>query len=147
LGGAKISSEISDQYLEFLKVTFTHSNQNTDLCAYFFRQGFAMIDNGNYIGMVATNTIGEGDTRETGLEVILNNSGRIVFTDKYVTWSGDASVEVNLLSIRKEMAGESNVNTPILLDGKSVNFISSWLDDLPEVKPEKLFQNKRKAFL
>lgn len=144
LGGAKISTEIGDRYLEFLKRNFEPTNQNTDLCAYFFRQGFKQLFGKGYLGLVATNTIAEGDTREGGLEVILGKGGEILSADKYVKWPGDASVEVNLLVITP---ASNRQNFFPILDGNPVSFISSWLDDLPEDKAKRLYQNRKKAFL
>ena len=55
-------------------------------------------------------------------------------------------MEVNLVCLGK--SSEDAVNDPqlILLDGEKVPYISSWLDDLPNIQPHRLAQNKRLAF-
>ncbi|GIV55419.1 MAG: hypothetical protein KatS3mg040_0187 [Candidatus Kapaibacterium sp.] len=53
------------------------------------------------MGMVATNTIGQGDTRESGLAVILQQGGAITFARRFIKWPGAANVEVNLVAIYK----------------------------------------------
>lgn len=144
LGGSKISSEISLEYLRFIKNTYLESQKNTDLCAYFFRQGYDLLIKGGFLGLVATNTIGEGDTRESGLDVILKNDGFIAYVDRYLSWGGTAIVEVNLIVLHKPYLKKPNF---AILDGLEVPHISSYLDDLPNTSPARLIQNKGKCFL
>lgn len=143
LGGAKISTEISDEFLSYLKSTFMPSLQNTDLCAYFLRQGMGLLHSHAYLGMVTTNSIGEGDTRQGGLAEIRRVGATIVSADTAIPWPGDATVEVNLVAI----STQDSFWGQAYLDGMQVEYISSYLDDLPELEPRKLIQNKSKAFL
>ena len=146
LGGLKISSELGDETLKYLKTTFAPTSGTADLCAYFIRLGFDMIQSENYMGMVTTNTIAQGDTRETGLAVLVNRNGAIIYADRYVRWGGDANVEVNLVGIKKLNPSFSGVQY-CLLDGNIVPFVSIYLDDLPSIKPKVLFQNRQRAFI
>jgi hypothetical protein len=86
--------------------------------------------------MIATNSIGQGDTRESGLKVILAQGGRIAFARRFVRWPGQASVEVNLVVIEAprarrtqegtgETAARCSTTTPVAA-------ISSRLDAEPE---------------
>lgn len=143
LGGAKISTEIGDEFLSYLKSTFIPSLQNTDLCAYFLRQGMGLLHSHGYLGMVTTNSIGEGDTRQGGLAEILRKGATIVFANKRIKWPGDATVEVNLVTISNSASHRES----IVLDGEPVAYISSHLDDLTEIEPSKLRQNIKKAFI
>jgi hypothetical protein len=98
------------------------------------------------MGMVATNTIGQGDTRASGLAVLLRQGGAITFARRFIKWPGAANVEVNLVAIQKRAAsGEQRAVSPIL-DGQPVPFISSRLDSEPEAEPKRLRQNEGKAF-
>jgi hypothetical protein len=145
LGGYKIRGELGAEFAEYLRQAYVNAKGQADLCVYIFRQAFSMLIENGYMGMVATNTIGQGDTRLAGLFFILQNSGVITYADRYVKWLGDASVEVNLVSIIKQ-----NPNSRFgirLLDGNLVPFISSRLDDLPEIEPKPLAQNSSKAFI
>ena len=48
------------------------SHGNADLVAYFFRRAFDLLrDRADHSGLIATNTIGQGDTRSSGLTVDL----------------------------------------------------------------------------
>ena len=67
LGGSKISGELRSSFLEYLFTAFHGAHGISDICAYFFRKGYEIIKNDGLLGLVATNTIGQGDTRETGL--------------------------------------------------------------------------------
>jgi len=147
LGGSKISSELGNAFLHFVKISFPESGAQTDLCAYFFRLGFNIINHGRYIGLVATNTISQGDTRKAGLAYILQHGGVITYVDRFVKWPGVATVEINLVSIFKRIDNDISELSNILLDSREIPFISSWLDDLPETEPLSLNQNFRKAFL
>jgi len=99
------------------------------------------------LGMVATNTMGQGDTRESGLAVILRQGGVITFAKRFIKWPGAANVEVNLIAIHKP--DERNITTRCLpiLDGQQVDFISSRLDAEPESEPVCLRQNEGRAFI
>lgn len=141
LGGSKLSSETGSQFLRYVINSFGTFGGNSDLCAYFFRSGFSNLCIKGCIGMVATNTIGQGDTRKAGLSEIIRRGGTIIYTEQYIKWLGDANVEVNLVAIRN---AETDKNC--LLDGVTVDFISSYLDDLPEGEPNKLYQNENFAF-
>jgi hypothetical protein len=96
--------------------------------------------------MVATNTIGQGDTRESGLAVILRQRGVITFARRFVRWPGAANVEVNLLAIHKPASPPQTAPSTFILDGQPVDFISSRLDAEPEGEPKRLKQNEGKAF-
>lgn len=146
LGGYKIRGEISSAFTEYIRKAFEPAKGQADLCAYMFRQAYDLITLGGHLGMVATNTIGQGDTRLSGLAVILRHKGSIYFADRFVKWPGDATVEINLVCINKTTSPQLIELNP-KLDGQSVPNISSWLDDLPEIEPRRLHTNNGKAFI
>lgn len=147
LGGSKISSEVGGNFLQFLKATFSNSQKNTDLCAYFFRLAFDLVESSiGFVGYVATNTIGQGDTRETGLAMLIAEGGVITYCDRYYKWPGEATVEVNIVVARASKSTADEASTACL-DGILVPSISSYLDDLPETQPTRLRQNRNRCFL
>lgn len=155
MGGLKISGNLGSKYRIWLESAFEPFKGTADLCAAFFRQAFQLLRPGGRVGMVATNTIGQGDTRESGLKVILSQGGVITFARRFVKWPGQAAVEVNLISLAKpftprKRVGESAASAisyyPIL-DSKPTSYISSRLDDQPEHEPVRLEQNEGKAFV
>ena len=160
MGGLKISGTLGPEYRQWMRVAYKPFAGTADLCATFYRRAFDLLRPGGRMGMVATNTIGQGDTRESGLAVIVRQGGLITFARRFLKWPGAANVEVNLVAIAKSashLPGHrvSMVAEPrprygsehsAILDGQPVDFISSRLDPEPEAEPKRLFQNKGKAF-
>ncbi len=146
LGGLKISGTLGDRYRYWLKVAYQPYGGTADLCAAFYRRAFHLLRPGGRMGMVATNTIGQGDTRESGLAVIVKKGGAITFACRFVKWPGAANVEVNLIAIHKPDHSPFAIRHSPTLDGQPVDFISSRLDDELEAEPKRLKQNERKAF-
>ena len=146
MGGLKIGRNLGRKYRQWLEMNFNPFKGTADLCSAFFRRGYDIIRKGGYLGMVATNTIGQGDTRESGLAIIVKRGGAITFARRFVKWPGAANVEVNLVAINKK--GQPNASfSSLILDGEPVAFISSRLDDEPEAEPKRLPQNEGKAFI
>ena len=66
-----------DGYLDWLKIVHDESHGNADLVAHFFRRAFNLLRQDGCFGLIATNTIGQGDTRSTGLRWICTHGGTI----------------------------------------------------------------------
>jgi hypothetical protein len=150
MGGLRISGVAGEAYRRWLETAYAPFGGTADLCAAFFRRAFALLRPGGRLGMIATNTIGQGDTRESGLKVILAQGGRIAFARRFVRWPGQASVEVNLVVIEAPRARRTQEGTGgdggALLDDHPVVAISSRLDAEPDGEPARLRQNDGKAF-
>jgi hypothetical protein len=104
MGGLRISGVAGEAYRRWLEAALAPFGGTADLCAAFFRRAFALLRPGGRLGMIATNTIGQGDTCESGLKVIMAQGGRIAFARRFVRWPGQASVEVNLVVIEAPRA-------------------------------------------
>jgi hypothetical protein len=150
MGGLRISGVAGEAYRRWLEAALAPFGGTADLCAAFFRRAFALLRPGGRLGMIATNSIGQGDTRESGLKVILAQGGRIAFARRFVRWPGQASVEVNLVVIEAPRARRTQEGTGgdggALLDDHPVAAISSRLDAEPDGEPARLRQNDGKAF-
>jgi len=146
LGGKKISTQLGAKVLKYLKMQYAPTSGAADLCAYFFRLSYKSINMNGMVGLVATNTISQGDTRETGLAVLIDQNAVITDAERFVKWGGDANVEVNLVVFSKFGEAVKNNHRTISLDGLVVPSISSWLDDWQEKQPLPLAQNKARAF-
>ena len=57
-------------YIDWLKTIHEESHGNADLVAHFFRSAFNLLRVRGCFVLIATNTIGQGDTRSTGLRWI-----------------------------------------------------------------------------
>ncbi len=142
MGGRRITELIGPRYSGYLGTAFAPAPGASDLCAHMLRRAFSVLRPSGRLGMVAVNTISQGDTREGGLALIVGSGGTITAARRFVRWPGTANVEVNLLAISKgSLAGSA------FLDGAPVAAISSRLDDEAEAEPRRLRQNERKAFI
>jgi hypothetical protein len=122
LGGKRISTALGDGYRDWLPTVHLDSNNNADLAAHFFRRAFALLREGGCFGLIATNTIGQGDTRGTGLRWICEHRGVIYRATKRLKWPGEAAVVVSVVHISK-----GPTTGPILLNGREVPWVSAYL--------------------
>lgn len=143
LGGKKISGAIGDLLFRYLKNTTQGTGATTDLCAYFFRRAALINGKRSSIGMLATNTISEGDTRKASLE-FLSESHSVTYAVKSMPWPGSAnlSVAVVVLCI-SPWHGRS------ILHGVEVKAISPLLTvkDSGILLPKQLKASGRQAFM
>lgn len=122
MGGKRISTVLGDEYRDWLSVLHLESNSNSDLVAHFFRRAFSLLKPDGCFGLIATNTIGQGDTRVTGLRWICTNGGNIYRARKRLKWPGEAAVVVSVIHIKK-----GNVEGQKILDGREVSQITAFL--------------------
>ena len=122
LGGLRISNMLGMDYFNFLTETYSGAGHLCDLVAYFFRRAFDLLRSGGTLGLVATNSIAQGDTRHGGLSFICQNGGTIIAAIRRLKWPGQAAVMVSVIHIRR-----GTTTPPYLLDGKSVDHISAYL--------------------
>lgn len=88
-------------YPNWLKQLHAESHGNADLVSHFFRRGFNLVRRDGTLGLIATNTIGQGDTRSTGLRWICTHGGDIYRARRRVKWPGTAAVIVSVVHIMK----------------------------------------------
>ncbi len=130
-------------YLDWLKTIHEASHGNADLVAHFFRRAFDLLRNEGAFGLIATNTIGQGDTRSTGLRWICRHGGTIYEATRRKKWPGLAAVVISVVHAHK-----GPYSGPYHLDGRAVPLITAYLfhagghDD-----PAKLEANEGKSFV
>jgi hypothetical protein len=121
-GKNTIASGHHTSYPDWLKTLHAGAHGNADLAAHFFRRAFALLRTGGAFGLIATNTIRQGDTRETGLKRIIEDGGAIVRAVTRHRWEGEAAVVVSQVFVAKGTVAAAPV-----LDGKPVRRISAYL--------------------
>ena len=130
-------------YPSWLKEMHEESHGNADLVAHFYRRAFNLIRDGGTFGLIATNTIAQGDTRSTGLRWICEHQGEIYRATKRVKWPGDAAVIVSVLHVTR---GEYVSNK--VLDGEMVDRITAFLfHHGGHADPVRLSANARNSFV
>ena len=129
-------------YPLWLKQLHRQSHGNADLVAHFFRRAFSLLRLGGTFGLIATNTIGQGDTRSSGLRWICQHGGEIYLARTRFKWPGTAAVVVSIVQVLK-----GRFHGRKWLDGKPVDQITAFLfhaggnDD-----PAKLEANANQSF-
>ena len=88
-------------YPEWLKEMHAESHGNADLVAHFFRRAFGLIRERGTFGLIATNTIAQGDTRSTGLRWICEDGGEIYRASRRFKWPGQAAVVVSVVHVHR----------------------------------------------
>lgn len=97
LGGSKISSNFGNEYLHWLLSIHPESHGNGDLSAHFLRCAFNLLRWKGTFGLIATNTIRQGDTRTTGLRWICTHEGIIYHAYRRLKWPGLAAVTISII--------------------------------------------------
>ena len=142
-GKITISNASGPRYVSWLQSIHKNTHGNSDLVAHFFRRAYNIIRLKGAFGLIATKTIGQGDTRQSGLTEILASGGTIFRAIKRYKWPNEGTtVTVSVVHIFK---GKSN--TSPILDGHAVERISAYL--VPgafDEAPGRLRANARKAF-
>lgn len=144
-GGSKISGHLGTDYRDFLVQHIAGGRRgNADLCTYFVLRAATLMARDATAGLIATNTIAQGDTRDVGLQHLLASEPRhtIFRAVKSCKWLGDANLEVSKLWFTS--LAWVGVRT---LSGKSCNFINSMLEEGKQVNgPSKLLASSLLAF-
>jgi hypothetical protein len=109
-------------YPDWLKTLHEESHGNSDLVAHFFRRAFNLVGDGAAFGLIATNTIAQGDTRGTGLRWICKHGGEVYDAQRRLKWPGSSAVVVSVVHIHK-----GSYNGLRVLDGKDVANITAFL--------------------
>ena len=122
LGGKRISTVLGSAYRDWLAGLHNDSSSNADLVAHFFRRAFTLLRHGGTFGLIATNTIAQGDTRSTGLRWICTHGGEIYQAHRRRPWPGQAAVVVSLLHVHK-----GSFTGVRLLDDARTNRITAFL--------------------
>ena len=94
-GGKLLSGVLGSDYREYLVEHIAGGRKgHADLCAYFFLRAAELLGTLGAAGLVATNTIAQGDTRDVGLNALLMKDLRITRAVASKPWPGDAALEV-----------------------------------------------------
>ena len=144
MGGSKISGSMGDECRSyFVEHVARNQKGNADLCAYFFLRAFELISGSGQIGLIATNTISQGDTREVGLEQMCRDGGIVRRAIQSTKWPGTANLE-----IAEVWVSRLPWNGEIVLDEKNVPGITPYLTMTGAItgSPKPMFDNQGFGF-
>ena len=142
LGGQRITGVAGTAYRDWLVAHIAEGRRGSaDLVAYFFLRAWSLLRVGGGFGLLAVNTIAEGDTRQVGLEAMVVAGAVIRAAYPNEPWPGKAAVVTSRVHMYK-----GNWNGVRSLLGRSVSFISGYLSDQEEWSPRKLKSNEDRSF-
>ena len=125
LGGKRSSTVLGDAYVAWLSALHGTS-KNVDLCAHFFRRAASILGGEGAFGLIATNTISQGETRRGGLEPLVRSGFTIYAAHRSMPWPGSAAVAVAVVHAVVGRPARAEELTPSL-DGRPVSGITSFL--------------------
>ena len=138
-------------YSDWLSALHSQSTGHTDLVAHFFRRTFGLLREHGAFGLIATNTIAQGDTRNSGLRYLCQKGGEIYAARRRVKWPGLAAVIVSVVHVTKRPKAGAKLratNSPARLDGQEVERITAFLFHRGgNSDPERLQANAETSFM
>ncbi len=142
LGGQRITGVVGTAFRDWLVVNIAEGRRGSaDLVAYFFLRSWRLLRDSGGFGLLAVNTIAEGDTRQVGLEAMVGAGVVIHAAYPNEPWPGKAAVVTSRVHVHKgEWLGERS------LLGRPAPFISAFLSDREEWSPERLKANEGLAY-
>jgi len=134
LGGLRITGVAGTAYRDWLVAHIADGRRGSaDLVAYFFLRAWNLLRQEGGFGLLAVNTIAEGDTRQVGIESLMAAGAVIHAAYPNEPWPGKANVVTSRVHVhRGTWAGEKS------LLGRPVAFISAFLSEHEEWSPKPL---------
>ncbi|MET8195482.1 SAM-dependent DNA methyltransferase [Micromonospora sp. NPDC005222] len=147
LGGQKLTGALGPAYRELLiSATGRGVRGSADLVAYFLLRAHDLLNSGGQTGLIATNTLAQGDTREVGLDQVVKVAA-IRQSIKSRRWpSQSAALEFCAVWTSRGALGDTTVRRA---DGLAVPGITPSLDPESRVtgNPYRLQSNAGTSFI
>lgn len=148
LGGKKISSASGSDVREwFVNVLANGAKGNADVVAYFFLRAQSLLATSGTVGLIATNTIAQGDTREVGLDRMVESGFTITRAIQSRSWPA-ASANLEYAAVWGGL-GQVADDVPKVSDEVSVGRITTLLEPGGRIDgaPSRLSENTGFAFI
>lgn len=143
VGGQKITGLFGTDYRDHLVLYLADDRRGSaDLCAYFFLRAVQALRPGGTFGLLAVNTIAEGDTRQVGLEAMLRHGVALFAARPNFEWPGAAAVVASAVHGRR-----GDWRSTRRINGAVVPTISAFLSAEDESSPKPLQANAGKSFI
>jgi len=106
-GGQKITGAVGGQYRDYLvKWLADGARGSADLVAYFYLRAARLLRASGSFGLIATNTVAQGDTREVGLDQLAIAGWTVHRAVSSAPWPGGANLEMaTVWALRNGWAG------------------------------------------
>lgn len=147
LGGQKLSGAMGTNMRDwFVHQLAADARGSADLVAYFLLRAIALLKNTGTLGVIATNTIAQGDTREVGLDQMVHDGFTITRGVQSAKWpAASANLEYAAVWGTRGPVTETAIRD---VDGIQVSLISTLLEPAGRLdsKPKQLQENADIAF-
>ena len=145
LGGQKLTGAMGTNIRDwFINVLANGKKGSADLVAYFFLRAMALLNQQGDLGLVATNTVAQGDTREVGLDQMAQSGFKITRAIQSRSWPV-ASANLEFAAVWGSRAKVAP-SVPRVSDGVPVTQISTLLEPGNNMNPRRLTENAGIAF-
>ena len=148
LGGQKLTGAMGANIRDwFVQVLARGQRGSADLIAYFFLRAHSLLNDHGTLGLVATNTVAQGDTREVGLDQMVDSGFTITRAIQSRSWPSQ-SANLEFAAVWGTHDTLSN-RVMAVCDDTPVPRISTLLEPAGSVKgkPERLNENQGIAFI
>ena len=133
---------MGDCYRDYLVESIAQGKRGSaDLVAYFFIKANQLLAPKGFFGLIAVNTISEGNTREIGLDSVLDAGSTIFRANPNLVWPGSANVVTSSVYISKSAWYGAKY-----ISSQSVPKISSSLTHRENWRPIKLAESSGLVF-
>ncbi|KNE82412.1 MULTISPECIES: Eco57I restriction-modification methylase domain-containing protein [Streptomyces] len=131
LGGSKITGSMGTNIRDWLVSVLANGKKgNGDLAAYFFLRAYTMLTRRGVLGLIATNTIAQGDTRQVGLDQLAMAKFTITRAIQSRSWPA-ASANLEYAAVWGTRAVVNSAATRVVAEGEEdveVTRISTLLE-------------------
>ncbi len=126
----KMLQELGAVYVDSVRQKFPDVPGRADFCVYWFRKAHDLMKEGQYAGLVGTNTIRQNYSRMGGLDYIVEKGGTILDSVSTEVWSGAANVYVSIATWKKGEEKRKKTLTFQIGDNKNSPFEDYELDEI-----------------
>lgn len=148
VAGSSITGAIGGNFRDWLVEQVAFGRRGTaDLVAYFFLRAVALGDGALTIGLIATNTIAQGDTRAVGLDQMVRGGVTLTRAIQSAPWPA-ASATLEYAAV---WGTKTTVSTDVqrIANGEGCSRISTLLEAEGRVEgdPQRLLENSGVGFM
>lgn len=123
MAGTSISTNLGADYKLYLTKKWPHFESRADLCVAFLLRASEICKPAGVIGLVASNTVCQTDSRVSGLSYLMSNGWKVFRAMKSMKWPGSAKVYISVVHLTKGLW-----SGPCYLDDTQCSEIDSFLD-------------------
>lgn len=148
LGGQKLTGALGTNMRDwFVNVLANGKKGSADLVAYFFLRAMSLLNERGNLGLIATNTVAQGDTREVGLARMVKEGFTITRAIQSAPWPV-STANLEYAAVWGTCGGVAP-DVPGIADGIAAKKISAILEPVGGVEgdPTRLAENTGIAFV